>query len=191
MDVTIDITKTIIETKRLILRPWLEADLFDFYEYASMPGVGEMAGWECHKSYNTSRRVMQTFMDEKNVFVIVHKQDNKAVGSFGLHKSWADEDDRFKDIRVKDIGYVLSKDYWGQGLMPEAVGAVVEHGFTKLDIEAFTCGHFKENIRSKRVIEKCGFAFVKESEYYAVQLHKTFDDLKYILIRNAEDAYSH
>ena len=183
MDVVIDVTKISITTDRLLLRPWLEADLFDFYEYASVPGVGEMAGWECHKSYNTSRRVMQTFMDEKNVFAIVHRQDNKAIGSFGIHKSWANEDDRFSELRVKEIGYVLSKDYWGLGLMPEAVCTVIDYGFEELGLEAFTCGHFKDNLQSKRVIEKCGFVFVKEGEFYATQLRRSFEDLKYILQR--------
>ncbi|MEG1743070.1 MAG: N-acetyltransferase, partial [Clostridia bacterium] len=46
MDTQIDITNTILETEHLILRPWHESDLEDFYEYASVPGVGEMAGWQ-------------------------------------------------------------------------------------------------------------------------------------------------
>lgn len=44
MDIQIDISNIILETERLILRQWKESDLEDFYEYASVPGVGEMAG---------------------------------------------------------------------------------------------------------------------------------------------------
>lgn len=58
MDTIIDITNTIIETKRLILRSWRESDLNDFYEYASVDGVGEMAGWKHHESIKTSYRKM-------------------------------------------------------------------------------------------------------------------------------------
>ena len=45
MNAPIDAADIHIETERLILRPWRESDLQDFYEYASVPGVGEMAGW--------------------------------------------------------------------------------------------------------------------------------------------------
>jgi len=44
MDIPIDVTNKTIETDRLILRAWKETDLDDFYEYASVEGVGEMAG---------------------------------------------------------------------------------------------------------------------------------------------------
>ena len=44
MDIPIDVSSTVIETERLILHPWQEADLNDFNAYASIPGVGEMAG---------------------------------------------------------------------------------------------------------------------------------------------------
>ena len=44
MDVQIDVSTMMIETDRLMLRPFEEGDLDDFYAYASVPGVGEMAG---------------------------------------------------------------------------------------------------------------------------------------------------
>ena len=50
MNASIDVTNVCIETDRMILRPWKESDLLDFYAYASVPGVGEMAGWCHHKS---------------------------------------------------------------------------------------------------------------------------------------------
>jgi len=180
MDVSIDVSDINIETERLILRPFSEADLEDFFAYASVPGVGEMAGWPHHQSMEASRAVLQYFLDNKDVFAIFHKADRKVVGSLGLHCSWANEDDRYKNLRSKEIGYVLSKDYWVQGLVPEAVTAVIDYGFENLGIEAFSIGHFVENSQSRRVIEKCGFTFVKESEYYSKQLDRRYDDLKYI-----------
>ena len=50
MNTYIDITGVVLTTKRLILREWKEDDLDDFYEYASVPGVGEMAGWHFHET---------------------------------------------------------------------------------------------------------------------------------------------
>ena len=48
MNAKIDISNVILKTNRLILRPWRLEDLDDFYEYASVEGVGEMAGWKHH-----------------------------------------------------------------------------------------------------------------------------------------------
>ena len=53
----IDISNTRIETPRLILRPWKDSDLEDFYAYASEEGVGEMAGWAHHQSMEESRKI--------------------------------------------------------------------------------------------------------------------------------------
>ncbi len=183
MDVEIDLSNTIIETQRLVLRPWLESYLDDLYEYASVEGVGEMAGWPHHKSIEESRNILHLFIADKNVLAVVFKENNKVIGSLGLHYSWANEEHEYKNLKIKEIGYVLSKDYWGMGLMPEAVSAVIKFCFDKLNLNALTVGHFVENMQSRRVIEKCGFKIYKKSEYYSEQLKKSFQDIKYILIR--------
>lgn len=183
MDIIIDITNIVIETDRLILRAWRDIDVDDFYEYASVQGVGEMAGWKHHESIDISQKILQSFISEKNVFAIVYKENNKVIGSLGIHYSWANNETEYEKLKVKEIGYVLSKDYWGRGLMVEAVKAVIEFCFSKCDLDALTIGHFSSNIQSKRVIEKCGFSFIKQSEYYAKQLQITFEDRKYILYR--------
>lgn len=182
MDVAIDTAKLKLETDRLILRAFEEDDLNDFYEYASVEGVGEMAGWPRHKTMEESKMILDMFLSEKEVFALVLKENNKVIGSIGIHYSWANEDNNYKMLTSKEIGYVLSKNYWGKGLMPEAVSAVIDLCFSKLNIDALTCGHFQINKQSKRVIEKCGFTFVKEDEYFAQQLQKTLIDQKYILI---------
>ena len=73
MSFEIDITHVRLETERLILRPWREEDLYDLYAYASVPGVGEMAGWPHHKNLETSKAVLNRFMEEKNVFALEEK----------------------------------------------------------------------------------------------------------------------
>ena len=50
MNTIIDISNTVLHTPRLTLRPWRQGDLDDFYEYASVDGVGQMAGWKPHES---------------------------------------------------------------------------------------------------------------------------------------------
>lgn len=50
MNILADISGVKLETERLILREWKESDLDDFYEYASVDGVGQMAGWQPHET---------------------------------------------------------------------------------------------------------------------------------------------
>lgn len=183
MDVIIDITKTIVETDRLLLRAWEEADVNDFYEYASVAGVGEMAGWKHHESIDVSQKVLQSFIAGKNEFAITDNENGKVIGSVGLHESWANGDSEFSHLKMKNVGYILSKDYWGKGIMPEAVTAVIRFCFYEYDLDALTCGHSPTNGQSKRVIEKCGFSYVKQSAYYDRQLQMTFSGMRYILFR--------
>ena len=63
----------------------------------------------------------------------------------------------FNGYYGREIGYALSKDYWGQGLMPEAVKAVIDFLFNDLNLDFLICGYYNFNSQSKRVQEKCGF----------------------------------
>ena len=61
----VDITGVRLETERLILRPWTMDDLEDFFAYASIEGLGQMAGWLPHKTIDESRTVLELFLREK------------------------------------------------------------------------------------------------------------------------------
>ena len=116
----VDVTTIRIETERLILRPWRESDLEDFYEYAKVDGVGQMAGWMPHKDIEESRQILAMFIDHKKTFALELKENGKVIGSIGLETRDADLGIP-EELQGREIGYVLNKDYWGRGLMPEAV----------------------------------------------------------------------
>lgn len=182
MDVAIDLSGTTLETDRLFLRPWEPADLDDFYAYASVPGVGEMAGWPHHESPALSKRILDSFIAGKDVFAVVLRETGRVVGSLGIHGSWANGDPAYVSLTQKEIGYVLSKEQWGKGLMTEAVQAVIWFCFDTLGLDAVTIGHFSTNNQSRRVIEKCGFRFVREGVFFSQQMDRQFEDRKYILM---------
>ena len=177
----IDITNALLVTPRLILRPWQESDLNDFYTYASEPGTGEMAGWPHHENIETSREILNMFLEEKNVFALEHRETGKVIGSLGLHDSWANRDRAYEHLPCMEIGYVLSRVYWGQGLMPEAVNAVIRYAFEEMNVALLTVGHFPHNAQSRRVIEKSGFTYVSTGVYHSHSLGKDFDELRYLL----------
>lgn len=159
MNPEIDITKVVLRTKRLILRSWKESDLEDLYEYASVPGVGESAGWVHHDSMEESKRVLKMFMDGKYTFAL--ECEGKVIGSLGIDPYNEKLFPEMEPFKCREIGYVLSKDYWGQGLMTEAVKEVLQYLFETENLDAVLCSHYLKNTRSARVQEKCGFRHLK------------------------------
>ena len=158
MNATFQINGLVIETERLLLRPFAPSDLCDFYEYASVEGVGEMAGWKHHESIEKSQKILDVFIKEDKTFAIVLKENNKVIGSLGIEKYGMEHAlTEFDGYIGREIGYVLSKSYWGKGLMPEAVRAVIRYLFDDLHFDFLLCGYYDFNKQSKRVQEKCGF----------------------------------
>jgi len=158
MNAQFDVNGVILETERLILRPWQISDLDDFYEYASVPGVGERAGWPHHENKDKSLEILNKFINEKKTVAICFKETGKVIGSLGIEKyNPEDRLKEFSNLKGREIGYVLSKDYWRQGLMTEAVKKVISYLFNDLDYDFLLCGAYDFNKESKRVQEKCGF----------------------------------
>lgn len=158
MNASFKIGGVTLETERLILRPFRQEDLQDFYEYASVEGVGEMAGWRHHGSIEESQEILDMFINEDKTFAIVLKENGKVIGSLGVEKYGMEEAlTEFNDYLGREIGYVLSKEHWGKGIMPEAASAIIDYLFGSLDLDFLTCGYYDFNSQSKRVQEKCGF----------------------------------
>ncbi len=155
MNAEIDISNTVLETERLILRPWRKEDLDDFFEYASVDGVGQMAGWLPHQSKDDTQMILDSFIGKRRTFALEYQ--GKVVGSLGIEEYDEDKFPELKDKKCREIGYVLSKNYWGRGLMPEAVKETIRYLFEEVRLDVILCGHFLSNQQSQRVQEKCGF----------------------------------
>ena len=168
MNPIIDISAVTLKTKRLILRPWRSADLDDLFAYASVDGVGQMAGWKPHKNKDETRSILQSFIDRKRTFALEYQ--GKAIGSLGIEEYKEEQFPELADKKCREIGFVLAKEYWGQGLMPEAVQAAIRFLFEDVGLDAILCGHFRWNRQSQRVQEKCGF------RHYAYGTYQTHFD---------------
>ena len=159
MNIPIDISDVTIQSPRLLLRFWKQDDLADLYEYASVDGVCQMAGWKPHQSMEKSARVLSMLIREKKTFAVEY--EGKVIGSLGIELYDEKQIPELHDFKGRELSFVLAKDYWGQGLMPEAVKAVIEWFFTHPDGEFLTCGHFICNRHSKRVHENSVFHFLQ------------------------------
>lgn len=174
-----------IESERLSFRLFEERDLEDFYAYAKEEGVGEMAGWPHHRSIEESKKILTSFLETKQDYAIIDKETNHVIGSFGIMSRYYEP--AFLNTKQREIGYVLKKEYWGKGLMSEAITRMLDYLFHELAIDIVWCSHFLFNDRSQRVIEKAGFQFYKKGVYHAYLLQETYEDKQYILTKEQYD----
>ena len=145
-----------LETRRLLLRPWQESDAEKLYEYAKDPDVGPPAGWPPHTSVEESQQIIRNVLLVPETYAVCLK-DGTPIGSIGLKlKGQTDMTSREDEC---ELGYWLGKPFWGQGLIPEAAGALLRHAFKTLNMRAVWCGYYEGNEKSRRVQQKLGFAY--------------------------------
>lgn len=153
-----------LETERLILRKWTDADAESLFEYAKDPDVGPIAGWPPHQSVEESLSIIRNVLSGDECYAICEKENGRAIGAIELmlngHTDMTERDDEC------ELGYWLGKPFWGRGYMPEAARELIRHGFEDLHMRAIWCGYYDGNQKSKRVQEKVGFLY-----------HHTCDDV--------------
>lgn len=158
----------ILESDRLILRPWKISDLDDLHEFMSNEKVANLAGFSVKNNKEESLKILKQFIIDSSdsLWAVELKNINKVIGWIELHK--------YSEgiyINSKEIGCVLSQKYWGQGLMPEALRQVLSYGFNEEELDSIVCSHFVNNNQSKRAIEKSGFKYAKANDnkvYYCL-----------------------
>lgn len=147
----------ILETKRLILRPWEYADAESLYEYAKDARVGPVAGWPVHTSVENSREVIRTVLSARENYAVCLKEDGRPVGCVAVTVGQA------SNLKLPDnegeLGYWIGVPFWGRGLIPEAARELIRRAFEDLGLETLWCGYFEGNDKSRRVQEKCGFTY--------------------------------
>lgn len=168
-----------LETARLLLRPFTQADAADVYRYARDPRVGPAAGWKPHASVEESLEIIRTVFSAPGVFAMELRETGKVVGSVG----YVDRHQASLPGPDDEIGYALHPEYWGRGLTPEAVQAVLRYGFEALGLNAQWCGHYDFNHSSRRVIEKCGFRYRFTGKTEVPAMGETRTELHYALTR--------
>ena len=144
----------VIETPRLILRRVTLRDAEDMYRYACDPEVARHVLWDAHTSVWETRAYIRFLLSQyrngmPGSWVIVLRETNRVVGTIGYMNYSADHN-------TAELGYSLSRACWGQGLMTEALKAVLDSAFRVLRLHRAEAMHFTDNPASGRVMEKCG-----------------------------------
>ena len=147
----------VIDTPRLTLRRMLKRDSADMYEYASDPEVSAYLLWQPHESEAFTRRYLSYLQSRYRAgdfhdWAVVLRDEDKMIGTCGFTS--------FRlDSNSVEIGYVLNRRYWGQGIAPEAVRAILRFGFIELRLHRIEAHYMEGNDRSRRVMEKVGMTY--------------------------------
>lgn len=145
-----------IETERLILRPWSVDDTSALYNCASDPRVSELAMWPTHTSATMSREVIEkVFMPNPHCFAIVLKETDLPIGCIGLVPSGFENHD--VEASEREVGYWIGHRYWNAGLTTEALRALTTYCRDNLNLSSLLITTDDRNTASGRVAEKCDF----------------------------------
>ena len=147
----------VLETERLILRPWLASDAESLYALASDPEVGPRAGWPPHASVEESAQIIATVFSAPETYAVVLGETGELIGCAGFNYGGAANMPLAED--ELELGYWIGRPYWGHGYATEAAQAVVGRAFGALGVSCIQAAYFDGNDRSRHVLEKLGFGY--------------------------------
>ena len=150
---------TLIETSRLILRPWLASDAESLFSLASDSEIGPAAGWLPHESVEESAKIIETVFAAPETYAVVLKEGGALVGCVGFNAG--DAASMSLSDGELELGYWIGRPYWGRGYAVEAARALVERGFVELGLHGIHAAYFDGNERSRRVLDRLGFFFMR------------------------------
>lgn len=144
----------IIKTERLLLRQFIESDIENVFKGLSHPDIIKYYG----VSYNTledTKEQMKFFRDlEENEtgiwWAVCSLNNSRFYGAGGINNF-------SKEHKKAEIGFWLLTDYWGQGIMTEAMPLICKYGFDKLGLHRIEGPVETENIISKKAMDKLNF----------------------------------
>ena len=166
-----------IELKTFTLRKFRGSDASDVLEYASDKETMKHLIWRgADNIEEVKKTIYNNYLSRQGVFAIALKDSDKCIGDIEIRINEANERAVF--------AYVLNRNYWGRGIMSEALNAILALCFDKLELHRVEGGHFTGNEASGRVMEKCGM--IKEGlarEVY--KAHGIFrDEVRYGILRS-------
>jgi ribosomal-protein-alanine N-acetyltransferase len=150
-----------IETERLILREISHNDTVAIFRNFSDP---EVANWFFEKPHSTMEQTIKVIdhfifkfkQGEGLTWAITLKEDSQVIGTCG-----------YENIEIGnrgEIGFDLAKEYWGKGYMRESLTAVINFGFSVLNLSNVEAHTNSNNVRAKCLLEKLGFQLDKVSK---------------------------
>lgn len=170
-----------LETERTLLRKITLDDVQEMFEYCSDEDVAKYTTWHAHQKIEDTIGFIHFLLHryehkQPASWGIEDKTSGKLIGTCG-YVMWNPAHSK------AEIGYALSKKYWGKGYMTETAGKVVEFGFTAMRLARIEAVCHPENIGSSRVMEKVGMKYEGCLRSYAFVKGKHQDVRMYSILR--------
>lgn len=152
---------------------YTEKDMKDIFEYASCKETTKDLGFKRHETIEDTKWAFDNIFFKlpdlgiELPLVIIEKETEKLIGMINYNFI------KYYDKEELELGYILNKNYWGNGIMSKACKALIKDGFDK-GRKIIRISHEKRNLKSKRVIEKNNFTFEGEVEKTVNNKKKTF-----------------
>ena len=175
-------TKT-LETDRLLLRQFRIDDAeYMFKNWASDSKVTEFLTWPPHENVEVTKNVLENWINKYSDlsfynWVIEFKDIGEIVGNISVIKL----DDR---IEAAEIGYCMGSQWWGQAIMPEALGAVITYLLDDVGINRVAACHDSNNPKSGRVMVKAGMKLEGVLRESAINRHGRYDKVQYSILKS-------
>ena len=140
--------------RNFFIRSLLPGDEEAFYHIYSDMDLCLSSGSLPVHSMEDAKSKLNRMIEMGESFAIVHTETMAVIGVISVRK----DIHRFNN-RAYMLGYVLEKQYRGQGIMPQVVGYMMKYLFMNMGADIVTAAHFPGNESSRRVLEKCGFTY--------------------------------
>ncbi|MCL2372268.1 MAG: GNAT family N-acetyltransferase [Defluviitaleaceae bacterium] len=164
-----------LTTPRLILRKFKKSDAADILEYASDPETLKFLVWEGLKTTDDAiAAIVDSYWARTGVFAI--QFEGKVIGCMDIRLE--------PDHHKASFGYVLNRSYWGRGLMTEALTALLELAFQKLQLNRVESTHYPGNEASGRVMQKCGMVYEGTARQHKLVKGVYQDTIHYAITRD-------
>lgn len=153
----------ILETERLILRPFQADDAVSVFEcWESDPDVAKYMFWTSHNDIEKTKEWItfelgQVEKDDWYRFAIALKDTSELMGTALIYFE--------EEVECWEIGYNLGKKYWGKGYATEAMEKIIDFARKQLKISQIVGRYAKENTASGNVMKKLGFKYEKDIPY--------------------------
>jgi len=171
-----------LQTKRLILREMTLDDAQAVFGCCSDPEVFKFTGGKAHRTIEDSKAFLKEIGEkykrgESIVWGIFHRDDRKLIGDCAFI-NWSTRQGR------AELDYLLSREYWNQGLTTEVVKEVIQFGFEKMGLNRIQAICEIANVASSRVMEKAGMQFEGVLRNYIQHDGKPLDMKMYSIIKS-------
>ncbi len=147
----------LIETQRLLFRPFSEIDAEGLFEMNNDPDVMRYTGDAPFGSLVAAKNFVAQYNPYETYgygrWTVLLRETGEFLGWCGLKY--------LEDEKETDVGYRFLKKHWGKGYATEAASASLAFGFDKLKLPAIIGRVMPENVASVHVLQKLGFTFWK------------------------------